>query len=59
MKSIDTVVGLEHPYLPLFVFGVLCCVYILFWDPCTGVGDLSQQDRAAYGTGTEQGLPTN
>jgi hypothetical protein len=36
------VVGLEHPYLPLFVFGVLYCVYVPFWDPCVGVGDLSQ-----------------
>ena len=51
--------GLEYPYLPLFVFGILYYVYVPFWDPCTGVGDLSQEDRAAYRTGARRGFPTN
>ena len=34
-------VGLT-PIYSFSYFGVLCCVYVPFWDLCAGAGDLSQ-----------------
>jgi hypothetical protein len=28
--------------IPFCSFGVLCCVYVPFWDPCVGAANLSQ-----------------